>query len=379
MIRVLALLSLALLFSSSMASVANCKNRNVQVFTDIDDTLKSPSRSTRFVGGGIDYAWARNHNLENVIYPGMLAFEVMLSKGASGVVSDEKGIVWLSSRPDELIKLTGSKFAGGDVDLGLKSSFGVGVRDALYGSVDYLVPGETSRYTLFGLGKAFDFNSFTSTHSNENACYHFVGDNGQGDVLTGVEIQKHANAGAVFIHTVKLTGAELEIDTSKQDSFFYFFSAMGASLQAHCAGYITKNAVKFVRESIRTSPQRGGCLQRCSPKCLPLIDKCLDDDCAADPDTGYAPGCGDLLCELEIADRFLDGRLTCDEMIPHIDATPSYAGRRTTSRQCNTLDDMAAYESTKSADIAILSDRCSCTFRFWEAPFFITFFYCSYR
>lgn len=253
----------------------------------------------------------------------MLAFEAMLSKGDTGFVDNEKGVVWLSSRPDELVKLTGSTFVGSDIDNGLQLAHGVGVRDALYGSVNFVVPGVHSRYTLFGLGKSSDFYSFVANNSNENVCYHFVGDNGQGDVLVGTEIQKHPSAGAVFIHTVKLTGADLQIDTSQQDSFYYYFTAIGAALQAHCAGYITKNAAKFVRESIRALSERNGCMARCKPDCIPIIDKCLDDKCNADPDTGYAPGCADLLCELAIADSFFDGVMTCDSIVPLLDATPS--------------------------------------------------------
>lgn len=144
----------------------------------------------------------------------------------------ETGVVWLSSRPEELVQLTGSTFIGSEIDLGLRAAHGFGVRDALYGSVEYVVPGDHSRYTLFGLGKVSDFNTFASTYASENACYHFVGDNGQGDVLAGIEIQKHANAGAVFIHSVKLHDADLKIDSSAHD-FHYYFTAMGAALQAH--------------------------------------------------------------------------------------------------------------------------------------------------
>lgn len=132
---------------------------------------------------------------------------------------------------------------------------------------------------------------------------------------------------------------------------------------------ISLDTLRFVVNAARDTPQRDGCLAKCEPdNCL--FGKCIDDECAADPDVGYAPGrarlaigayincccagCADLLCDLMLADQFLAGTSSCVDLLPKIDATPRYAGG-TGTRQCGSYDALIASEKTQTVDRAVLA------------------------
>jgi hypothetical protein len=91
---------------------------------------------------------------------------------------------------------------------------------------------------------------------------------------------------------------------------------------------------------------------------VPFTTKCSDENCGADPKTGFAPGCSELLCELKLADDFLAGRQTCAQIVPQVDAAPAYlgAGRSNVAPQCGTVPAMATYESGQTSDSALLAD-----------------------
>jgi hypothetical protein len=343
--------------------------RAVTVFTDIDDTLKSPARAYRAINAGFDYAWARNREKTNIVYPGMPAFEAMLAKGPAGThAGDERGVVVLSARPEEL--QTSSDLSSNAIGVEMRRLGGLGLREMLLGKLfNSLQPSETVRYQKFADEKANDAFSFLARKAvaAEGNCNFFVGDDGQGDVVAGVQmLTRERSFAGVFIHAIdfaeddedehpKLKPASLPL----AGQIHWFRTAVGAALQAHCGMMMSRAALRIVVADVRRSDQRKSCLQTCKPdSCVPFTTKCSDENCGADPKTGFAPGCSELLCELKLADDFLAGRQTCAQIVPQVDAAPAYlgAGRSNVAPQCGTVPAMALYETGQTSDSALLAD-----------------------
>lgn len=246
---------------------------------------------------------------------------------------------------------------------------GRGLREALLGKLlNNAFVSETTRFEKYAEEKENDATSFVARAdvAKEDNCNVFVGDNGQGDLVAGLALlQRQRSFAAVFIHVVNFYGEDATKHPklkpsarAQRDGVHFFRTAVGAALTAHCHRMISRGALRFIVADVRRSTQRVSCLTKCEPdNCIPIIDKCSDDECEADPDSGYAPGCAELLCELRIADDFLFDRLTCAQALPMVDATPAYAGDVSAlTPKCGTLNDMSSYEARQVSDSVLLAD-----------------------
>lgn len=296
----------------------------------------------------------------------MCAFEAMLSKGPRGEFPAERGVVLLSARPEEF---SSGNVQNNPLSASIKRVHGQGLRDALLGKLlNNAFVSETARFQQYAVEKENDATSFIARADivKEDNCNVFVGDNGQGDLVAGLALlQRQRSFAAVFIHVVNFYGEDATKHPklkpsarADRDGVHFFRTAVGAALAAHCHRMIPRAALRLVVADVRRSPQRTGCITPCQPdNCIPLIDKCSDENCNADPDTGFAPGCSELLCELRIADDFLFDRLTCAQLLPMIDATPAYAGDvSAVSPKCESLTDMSTYEARQISDTVLLND-----------------------
>ena len=182
------------------------------VITDVDDTIKCSGGFKQGYVGGVDMCDRSKGEKKGEFYPGILEFEIALSKGTNDREKANDRIVPASARPHVLKTVLGIKekdkitdafrerrsymYDGGEGEdpegSSRKEDGPVNSDAAMYGEVGDQKP--WSRKWNMGVEKIMDILSYRSTLRGENVrgkrnnlpltgCISFVGDNGQGDEL----------------------------------------------------------------------------------------------------------------------------------------------------------------------------------------------------
>jgi hypothetical protein len=266
--KALLFLSLLLLFSLQIHSKKStarysegCKDKKVQIFSDVDDTIKAAG--TNFVAG-CDGRW-----LGGSIYAGMPQFYLELGR-TKREISDPENIGIVSARPERL----GNKFP--DIEKELNAASKNTSLDEKWGKIKKILPGEIDdnlhvhtdkRFKDYADTKFKNVKNFVSNGSNNDLCIIFIGDNGQGDQLAGVRMLKEIpSVVSVFIHNVT---ANPTLKVEEPDDLFIFKTYPEAAYMAYQNGFISKEAVARVIYGAQSSIQYGQC-----EECLDNHDSC---------------------------------------------------------------------------------------------------------
>jgi len=243
-----------------------CKGKNIQVLSDVDDTMKAAG--TNFVAG-CDTRWPSGS-----IYAGMPAFFLELSRGPSEHGSPTAiGIV--SARPEQLA----SAFPDLEYEFAQAATI-TGVDAKVWGKVRVTLPGQfrdnahlhtRKRFVDYGNTKIENVKKFLGGKQNAGYCVIFVGDNGQGDQYAGhAMLRDLPGVAAVFIHNVT---ANPLVEVADSDNLFLFRTYPEAAWIAYKNGLITQPAVERVLDSVLVSIQYQQCLS-----CLDVNQPCVLED-----------------------------------------------------------------------------------------------------
>jgi len=240
-----------------------CKNKQIQVLSDVDDTMKAAGPN--FVAG-CDTRWPPGS-----IYAGMSAFYLELSRGPKfSNIPTAIGIV--SARPEQLAA------AFPDLEYEFAQAAAVtGIDANVWGKVRITLPGKFrdnahlhthKRFIDYGNTKINNVKKFLSDKKNSDYCVIFVGDNGQGDQYAGhAMLRDNPGVAAVFIHNVT---ANPILKVPDIDNLFLFRTYPEAAYIAYKNGFIPKDGVRKVLESTMLSIQYKQCVD-----CLDVNKPCV--------------------------------------------------------------------------------------------------------
>jgi acid phosphatase class B len=243
------------------ASHANtCKT--ITIFSDVDDTIWAAGKN--FIAG-VDSSYP-----SKTIYFGISQFYVELARGKSGSNSPDK-VVLLSARPKEIVWFPGigvdlhsSTIARAFQAAGKNSGVPFGLKDAMYGSItsNFHIH-EANRFKDYAKDKVKAFMSkFNSIPAG--TCFIFSGDNGQGDLLAGVQMLQAATGAkaqllpAVFIHKVT-DSPKVDMAVGPGTPIYFYKTAPDAAVLAYKRGLISLDGVKRVIAAVENDPNYKSC------------------------------------------------------------------------------------------------------------------------
>eukprot|EP01006_Ploeotia_vitrea_P022637 TRINITY_DN55032_c0_g1_i1.p1 TRINITY_DN55032_c0_g1~~TRINITY_DN55032_c0_g1_i1.p1 ORF type:complete len:737 (+),score=75.56 TRINITY_DN55032_c0_g1_i1:28-2211(+) len=312
-----------------------CGQRS-QVLTDVDDTLICPGRVERMGGSlaGMDKEWTFNLPKGHRIYPGIIQFQTEIDKGPSDLPAD--GIIILTARPE---------LPGGITEIDIKEGefatefekVGGKIADVLYGRLSNSMGDRLERWNAYGDEKIKDQKAYQEANKGKYN-FVFVGDNGQGDLKAGRAMLQDPEScvRAVFIHDVANSPArdegeilDVPVDT---DGIYLYRTAADAAVIACQQNLISPAGLQRVITAIKDSVMWEECQTECAcERCTygslegmveakdvwkeggswrdalnEMFDEktCWCGDCQAD-ESGYPPGCRDLIPEVKAAEAFL--------------------------------------------------------------------------
>lgn len=230
-----------------------CKNKKIQVLSDVDDTMKAAG--TNFVAG-CDTRWPSSS-----IYSGLATFYLELSRGPQKD-SNPSGIGIVSARPEQLA----SAFPDLEYEFATAASL-IGVDAQIWGKIRVTLPGKfednahihtVKRFRDYGQTKIDNVKKFVADKKNAGYCIVFIGDNGQGDQFAGdVMLDTIPQVAAVFIHNVTATPI---LPTKPNENMFFFKTYPEAAYIAYKNGIFDREAVVRVIEGSLLSLQYNQCL-----------------------------------------------------------------------------------------------------------------------
>jgi hypothetical protein len=245
-----------------------CKNKEIQVLSDVDDTLKASG--TNFVAG-VDTRWPGGS-----LYAGLGYFYLELSRGPKETLNPlTPGVV--SARPEQLA----GSFPDVEKEFLLAAEGTKGI-SAEWAKIKVILPGEVDdnlhlhsakRYRDYAETKVKNVKKFAA--ANPDKCIIFMGDNGQGDQLAGKQMLDDLpdQVAAIFIHNVT-DAPPLHVDP--WENIFLFTTYVDAASIAFEEGFLAAGSVLRVLEGAAKSQQFQDC-RACFPEdeSSPKKLKCL--------------------------------------------------------------------------------------------------------
>jgi hypothetical protein len=326
-----------------------------KVITDNDDTVVSGGRLQRGNGylSGIDLSWTLNLDNGNTPYPGIGYFLTELSRGPAVVPpATFQDIIISTARPD-LVCQNGVGFCITQSDpIAVEIRRGGGVMgQVLYGQIDDVFNWDAQkRKTEYANSKYIKINQFMNNNPNKFK-YFLVGDNAHGDVLLAKKFLTDPAkcVVAAFIHDVqgapKRENNELLIvDLTGVPNVIFYRTAAHAAQIAHQKGYISKAGLLRVINGIKATIQYQKCFTTCYCNsglfCFNPIWKCScpESGCQADRATGKAPGCIQLVPDVNAAVAYYNTLDAGEPRTSVLSAEPIFNENEDTQENSITMD-----------------------------------------
>jgi len=200
------------------------------------------------------------------LYAGLGQFYVELARGTNEL-NEFEGIGIVSARPEQLAQA----FPELEAEF-LKAAEKIGVK--AWGKIKKILPGliednlhlhVAQRFLDYATTKFNNLKQYATEEENANLCYIFIGDNGQGDLIGGIQmLEKLPSVAAVFIHNVTASPT-LPPPEKLIDDVHIFNTYPEAALIAHEYGLISKKAVGRVLQAAVESVQFDQCA-KCAQK-----------------------------------------------------------------------------------------------------------------
>ncbi len=198
----------------------------LQVLSDIDDTLYASFKDDRFPG--------------SEPYPGVRAFYAALDRSVirAGAPVQDGGrpgdLAFVTARPGDRPGVVEA------LTTGMLEDAGLGHAVVLAGGFTALIGNER-----IAARKYENFLQFKALYPEYR--FVFIGDSGQGDAIFGARMRAENGDAvpAVFIHDVVATGSA-ERETWREKGVFFFDSYAGAAVEAHALGLLTAQGLHDV-------------------------------------------------------------------------------------------------------------------------------------